>query len=112
MSIQNCIFCKIISKEIPVQFVKETDELIVLKDLYPKALSHYLIIPKKHVQDIQSLDVLDKSLVAEMVLMAKELAQDLEDNGDFRLQVNSGKDAGQEVFHLHFHVLSNKKSKK
>lgn len=106
--IDSCIFCKIIAKQIPTSVVHETDDIIVIKDLYPKAPIHYLIIPKKHIQDIQSIAQEDMALPASMIHVAKQLSSKLDGSGDFKLVVNSGKDAGQKVFHLHMHFLAGK----
>ncbi len=104
----NCIFCKIISGEIQTTPVKETDNMIVIKDINPKAPVHYLIIPKKHISDIRSLSEADKELAGEILLMAGKLSQDLSDC-DFRLISNNGKSVGQSVFHVHFHFIAGKK---
>lgn len=99
-----CIFCKIIDKEIPAKIVKEDSEFIAFRDINPQASTHLLIIPKVHTKDFQttSLDVLS-SLGGFIQGLASEFG--LEDN--YKLQVNNGSKAGQEVPHLHFHLLSN-----
>ena len=104
----NCVFCKIISREIPSDIVAETDDVIVINDRAPKAPVHQLIIPKKHIADLKSLENTDAMMIGKIVLMAKELAAKLSGSGSFRLVVNNGADAGQSVFHLHFHFLSGK----
>jgi len=104
-----CIFCRIINKEIPSNPFKETDEIIVIKDINPKAPIHYLIIPKKHIQDIQSFESHDSDLAGKLLLAARDLSQTLPGSSDFKLVVNSGKQAGQCVFHVHLHFLAGKK---
>lgn len=104
MSETNCIFCKIIARQIPSTIVAENDEIIVIKDINPKAPIHNLIIPKKHIPDIQSFTPEDMPLSQSMIAMAQELHK--KDKQDFRFVVNSGKNAGQVVFHVHMHYLS------
>lgn len=103
-----CVFCRIINKEIPANPVLETDDIIIIKDINPKAPIHYLIIPKKHIQDVQSLHDQDAILAANMLLAARELCRQLPGSPDFKLVVNSGKSAGQCVFHVHIHFLAGK----
>lgn len=105
----NCVFCKIIAKQLPSRVIAETEDIIVIDNIAPKTPIHYLIIPKKHISDITALTEEDTKLVGEMVLMAKALAQKLPGSQAFRLSVNNGADAGQSVFHLHFHFLAGKK---
>jgi histidine triad (HIT) family protein len=105
---QSCIFCKIIAKQIPSTIIAETDQILVIKDINPKAPIHYLIMPKKHVADITGFQESDTNLAGQMLLMAKQLAQDLPGSKSFKLLVNNGADAGQMVFHSHIHFLSGK----
>ena len=103
---QNCIFCKIISGQIPAKVIKDTEQVIVIQDLHPKAPIHYLIIPKSHVQDVQSLTSKDSWIAAKTFEVAKELSQENPQAKDFKLVVNSGYGAGQRVFHIHTHFLA------
>ena len=108
MTDQNCIFCKIISGQIPAAIVAQNDTIIVIKDIAPKAPIHYLIIPKQHVSDIKSLEPATAHLASDMLLMAKELSNNLAGTKSFRLIMNNGRESGQSVFHLHCHFLSGK----
>lgn len=108
MNSHNCIFCKIIAKELPSKIIAETKDIIVIDNIAPKTPIHYLIIPKKHISDITALQLEDVTLAGEMVLMAKQLAAQLPGSQAFRLSVNNGSDAGQSVFHLHLHFLAGK----
>jgi len=98
-----CIFCKIVNGEIPNNTVHENERFLAFHDLYPKAPVHVLIIPKKHVENFQSTD---PDTMAEMTLFIQEVAQKLGlDKSGYRLITNNGEDGGQEIFHLHFHML-------
>ncbi|OGB86413.1 hypothetical protein A3J41_02130 [candidate division TM6 bacterium RIFCSPHIGHO2_12_FULL_38_8] len=105
---QDCIFCKIIAKQIPGKFIQETDDLIVIADIAPKAPIHYLIIPKKHIKNIQSTTDADQAMLGNILLMAKKLSQDLSGSQEFKLVSNNGASVGQSVFHLHVHFLAGK----
>lgn len=106
----DCIFCKIANKEINSDFVYEDDEIIAFKDINPQAPIHILVIPKKHIESIIDLTDEDEMLVGKMYTAVRKIAKKLniEESG-FRLIVNCGIDAGQEVPHLHFHILAGKK---
>ena len=112
MKNEDCIFCKIIKKKIPADIEKETDNIIILKDIAPNAPIHYLIIPKKHFKDIRSATGSDFNLIKDCFLVAKELSKEIKEfNGDFKIRLNNGYAAGQRVFHLHFHFLAGKEFK-
>ena len=106
----DCIFCKIANKEINSDFVYEDDEIIAFKDINPQAPIHILVIPKKHIESIIDLTDEDEMLVGKMYTAVRKIAKKLniEESG-FRLIVNCGKGAGQEVPHLHFHILAGKR---
>jgi len=102
----DCIFCKIINGEIPCEKVLETDNILAFKDINPAADEHILIIPKKHIADIDSFNNNDSIYAAEMIIAARDIAQKLNLNEKgYRLIINNGKAAGQDVFHLHLHIL-------
>ena len=98
-----CIFCKIVNGEIPNNTVHENEHFLAFHDLYPKAPVHVLIIPKKHVENFQSVNA---ETMAKMTPFIQEVAQKLGlDATGYRLITNNGEDGGQEILHLHFHML-------
>ena len=103
---EDCIFCKIIEKKIPATVVTENDDIIVIQDIAPKTPIHYLIIPKKHIKDIQSFAPQDCCYGTKMMKMAQKLSQEVEGASDFKFLINNGYNAGQRVFHLHAHFLA------
>lgn len=105
-----CIFCQIINKEIPSQFVFEDEQLVAFKDISPKAPVHLLIVPKKHIESIANLTEDDKTLVGEMIWRAKVLAEEqgIAKNG-YKLIFNCGEHGGQLVKHIHLHLLGGEK---
>ncbi|MBU0727346.1 histidine triad nucleotide-binding protein [Patescibacteria group bacterium] len=105
---EDCIFCKIIGKEIPSEFVYEDDEIVAFNDIHPKANHHVLIVPRKHIPTINDLneDEKDEVLVGKMMLVARNIAKERGLSG-YNLQFNVGESAGQIIFHIHLHLISN-----
>jgi len=101
------LFTKIINKEIPADIVYEQDDIIVIKDINPKAKTHLLIIPKKEIPTVNDLEDIDRDLIAEMFFVAKKVAKDLWIQDWYKLQFNVWEKWGQEVMHIHLHLLSN-----
>ena len=100
------IFLKIIRKEIPADIVYEDEEVLAFHDIHPIAPVHILIIPKKPIRSIASLEDEDAGIVGEMFLVARNIAQDLNiSEKGYKLLIRVGKDGGQEVPHLHLHLL-------
>ncbi len=107
MKDQNCIFCKIINKNLPGKFIYEQKDLIVIEDIAPRAPIHYLIIPKKHIININYITNEDQPIIWNIFATIQKLATKLNAK-DFNLIVNNGTLAGQSVLHLHWHFLSGK----
>jgi histidine triad (HIT) family protein len=105
-SMNDCIFCNIINRTIKADIFYENDQIIAIKDRAPKAPIHYLIIPKIHVQDIQSIESKDLVIAEELFKGAQVLSKKIPGAHHFKFVINSGYDAGQRVFHLHAHFLA------
>ena len=104
---EDCIFCKIIKGEIPSEKVYEDDEILAFKDIQPAAPIHVLIIPKKHIKNLMEIQKEDNELIGRMVTVMQKIAKQLGiDEKGFRIISNCGPDSGQEVMHLHFHLLA------
>lgn len=106
----DCLFCKIIKKEIPSDVVYEDEEVLAFKDIHPAAPVHILVIPKKHISSLVELQEQDIAVVGKIYQVINQIAkeQGFAQKG-FRVIVNCGEDGGQEVGHLHFHLLAGKK---
>ncbi|MBI4127347.1 histidine triad nucleotide-binding protein [Candidatus Peregrinibacteria bacterium] len=98
------LFQKILDKEIPSEFLHEDEFCVAIKDIHPKAPLHLLLITKKPIPSIREIDENDKDMVAHLIYTAKALAERYKCDG-YRLQFNVGEKGGQEVFHLHLHLL-------
>lgn len=100
----DCIFCKIINKEVPTDFIYEDDFISVFKDIKPSAPIHYLIIPKEHIQSIINLQSNHQEIISKMIFTAKVLAEKSGLKG-YKLVFNVGREGGQIIDHLHLHLL-------
>ena len=104
---EDCLFCKIIKGEIPCNKVYEDEEILAFYDINPVAKIHILVIPKKHIKSAIHLEKEDEALVGKIYSVINKIAEEkgFKKNG-FKVVVNCGEDGGQEVMHLHFHILA------
>ncbi len=104
---EDCIFCKIINKEIPGSIVYENDKVLAFNDINPQAPVHIIVVPKKHVKSVMEAD---REISGDLINAIQEIAkeQGVDEKG-FRVITNCGEDGGQTVNHLHFHILAGKK---
>lgn len=102
----DCIFCKIIKSEIPTEIIYKDKEIIAFNDIHPRAPIHQLIVPKKHIATLNDLTEEESTLVGHMLIIARRLAveSDIATSG-YRAVFNCNSDGGQEIFHLHLHLL-------
>ena len=107
---EDCIFCKIVRGEIPSNKVYEDDEILAFKDINPLAPIHILVIPKKHITSTNDIQPEDEKMIGKIFLTIKEIAkkEGFAEEG-YRVVNNCGENGGQEVKHLHFHILGGKK---
>jgi histidine triad (HIT) family protein len=100
----DCLFCRIVEGEIPAEVVARSGRALAFRDIDPKAPLHVLVIPTEHHADVAQLAAADPGLLAELVELADQVAG-TDGDGQFRLVFNTGRSAGQSVFHVHGHVL-------
>ena len=100
---EDCIFCKIINGDFNTEFVLENEYAVVFKDINPKADTHLLVVPRVHVESLNELD--DEALLGKLMMTVKDVTKKLGIKS-YRTVINTGKEAGQEVFHLHVHILA------
>lgn len=107
---EDCLFCKIVKGEVPSNKVYEDDEILAFHDINPATPIHILVIPKKHITTHNDLGKEDIELMGKIHMVINQIAEEngFKENG-YRLIVNCGEDGGQEVKHLHFHILAGKK---
>ncbi|MFN8769990.1 MAG: histidine triad nucleotide-binding protein [Neisseriaceae bacterium] len=103
----DCIFCKIINRTIPAKIVYEDDEMVAFHDIQPKADIHYLIIPKLHIESMLKLEDKHSNLLGNILVKINKIALDHKLEG-YKLTIHTGEKGGQEVFHLHIHLLANR----
>lgn len=102
----DCIFCKIIDRKIPSKVVHEDDDTFAFEDINPQAPTHVLVIPKRHVPTVSDLAPADDALVGKLHRVAAKLARERGiAEGGYRIVLNTNRDAGQTVFHVHLHLL-------
>jgi histidine triad (HIT) family protein len=111
MKQEDCVFCKIINKEIPSMPVFEDEDLIVINDREPKAPVHMLIMPKKHIANLDELTEESSAIVSKIAMIAQRLAKEKDIVGRYKIVTNVGETAGQTVMHMHFHMLGGWNSK-
>lgn len=109
MDMPDCLFCKIVSKQIKTKLLYDDSELSAFGDINPQAPVHVLIVPKKHISSLNDVQEEDAQLLGRAFLLAKELARREGVGKGYRVLVNNGADAGQSVFHLHLHLLGGRK---
>ena len=105
----DCLFCNVVSGTTPAEIVYEDDQAIVFKDIYPKADVHLIFIPKKHIGSLDELDKTHDTLIAHMIRLLPKIARDQGLFNGFRTVINTGPGGGQEVYHLHMHLLGGRK---
>lgn len=106
---ENCIFCKIIAKEIPAKIMYEDENMMIICDIDKKAENHYLLLPKTHFASVLDMTSEQSEVLRKCLLKIKDLKTLLKLDGGFRMIINQGENAGQSVFHLHVHILSGQK---
>jgi len=102
----DCLFCKIVRREVPGKIVFEDEQLLAFEDINPQAPTHVLVIPKRHIESLNVLEASDDGIVGEIVRRAAAIAKDRGiAAGGYRTVFNTNRDAGQTVFHIHLHLL-------
>ncbi len=107
---EDCIFCKIINKKIPASIVFEDEKMIAFNDINPQAPIHILLIPREHFASLNDIPEEKKDILSHLLLKARQIAQEkgIAEKG-YRIVLNTEKDSGQEVFHIHFHLLGGRR---
>ena len=106
---QKTVFKKIIDREIPAKIVYEDDLCLAFEDIHPQAPTHLIVIPKKEIPSVDGVAEEDGALVGHLFVAIRKIAAKMGLSGGYRVVANCGRDAGQEVMHLHFHLLAGRK---
>lgn len=110
MNREDCIFCEIADKKVASKIFYEDEDVVAFEDINPQAPSHILIISKKHIERLTLVSDEDLQVLGKMVNVAKKIAKENEfDKDGFRLLINEGKNGGQTIYHLHFHLLAGRR---
>ena len=106
MANENCLFCKILSGDIPAELVYESETAVAFRDINPQAPTHMLVIPRKHISTINDIEADDEAIIGSLYTAAREIAaqEGIAEDG-YRAVMNCNEGAGQSVFHIHLHVL-------
>lgn len=107
---EDCIFCKIVNKEIPAEIILEDEQVLAFHDINPQAPVHILIIPKEHFSSLNEIPENKKELLSRILLQARQIAKKMgiAEKG-YRIVLNTARDSGQDVFHIHFHLLGGRR---
>lgn len=107
----DCLFCRIVRKEASAEIEYEDDEILAFRDIYPKAPIHLLIVPKRHIESIATLDEKDATLIGKCFLVARQIGErkGIAERG-YRVNCHCGPEGGQVIYHLHYHFLAGKHS--
>lgn len=100
-----CIFCKIVRRELEAEILHQDDWTIAIRDIRPQAPTHILVIPRKHIPSLDDASAEDQELLGRLLLRAQKMARAEKIVSGYRLVINNGRSAGQSVFHIHLHVL-------
>ncbi len=101
----DCLFCKIINKKIPTETIYEDSLILAFKDINPQAKFHILVVPKKHIESINFIEKKDRKLISDLFFVIKKITKN-NNIEHYKLQINTGRKAGQIIDHLHIHILA------
>ena len=105
----DCVFCKIINGEIPYTFLYQDEKIVAFRDISPKADIHVLVVPRQHIKSLAEINASHSQLLSHLMLALPKIAQAEGMGKGFRTIINTGADGGQEIAHLHMHILGGKK---